>query len=90
MTHHDRVLTMIATLLVFTIDEVHLSRARPRVLDAAHGFTHPATVRAGGGISEVFLSGPDLALRWGLALLVVSCALWVVGASLRKEVSSSA
>ena len=90
MTHVDRVLMMIGALLVFTLDEMHLYRARPRIADPAHGFIHAESVRAGGELTNVFLSGPDIALRWGLALLVVSAALWVVSASLRPEIRSDA
>ncbi len=85
MTHLDRVLTMLGLLLVFTLDEIHLAHDRPHAVDLAHGFTHQTAVRVVGSFSDVYLSTPDLALRWGLALLVASAGCWVVANTLKPE-----
>lgn len=85
MTHLDRVLTMLGLLLVFTLDEIHLAHDRPHAVDLARGFIHPTAMTVAGATDTAYLSTPDLALRWGLALLVASAGCWVVANTLKPE-----
>src|SRR5215475_13457643 len=89
VTHLDRVLAMLGLLLVFTLDEIHLAHDRPQYLDLARGCTHPTALTVAGSTSTAYLSTPDLALRWGLALLVASAGLWVVANTLKPEAAQA-
>jgi hypothetical protein len=85
LTHLDRVLAMLGLLLVFTLDEIHLAHDRSQTIDPARGFVHPTVLTVAGSTSTAYLSTPDLALRWGLALLVAAAGLWVLAHTLKPE-----
>lgn len=74
---------MLVGLLLFTLDEVHLFRDRPHVIDTAHGYVTHASVRSFGAVADVYVSTADLALRWGLVFLVVAAALWALALTLK-------
>ena len=84
-TDLNRTLAMLAALLMFTFNEMHLRQVSPGLIDAAHGLIHPLTVRLFGGVEQVFVSGFDVALRSGLAASVVTLALWTILGTLRPS-----
>lgn len=81
--HVQRVLAAVAGLLIFTLNELRLFNNAVRSPDDLHA--HAAWLRVFGGGAEVYLSTLDLAVRWGLAGLVVAASMWALARSLEAE-----
>jgi hypothetical protein len=72
----ERVFAAVAALLVFTLNEMRLVNANPRV--AEEGYAHAAFVRAFGLPQQIFLSTADVAVRWGLVGVIVALCFWAL------------
>jgi hypothetical protein len=74
----DRVLAAVGALALFTLNEVRMFHWLPRMPDPGAGQTHAGSIQIMDAANPVYLSSLDLAVRWGLAGLVVALCVWAV------------
>ena len=72
LTHVDRVLAVIAAMLLFTWHELVLFHDRPTTPDPSRGQVIAASTRVFGDSDPFYLTQLDVALRWGLGALVLA------------------
>lgn len=74
----ERVLGAVLGLLLFTLNDVRMFNTLPREPHAVTGQIHAVWLRLMGATEPAYLSGLDLAVRWGLAGLTVALCVWAV------------
>lgn len=72
-------------MLLFTWHELVLFHDRPAAPDPSRGQTIAATTRVFGDTDPFYLSQFDVAVRMGLAALVLGLALWAVLSTFRAR-----
>lgn len=83
----ERVLAAITALLLFTLNELRMVHSLPRSPVPAEGQTLAAWINAGGG-GQVYLSGFDVAVRWGLVGFTVLLCAWALAETLKRRVTA--
>ncbi|MEQ1490906.1 MAG: hypothetical protein ABL932_10205 [Terricaulis sp.] len=81
----DRVLTAVAGLALFTLNEVRMFNWLPRMPDPGNGQTYAISIQIMDAAAPVYLSLVDLTVRWGLAALVVALCAWAVAETFGKQ-----
>jgi len=81
----ERVLAAVAALGLYALNDARLFQAMPREADPGSGRTHAVAIQLWGASERVFMSGGDLALRWGLAGLTVAGCIWAVAETLKPN-----
>lgn len=81
----DRVLTAVAGLALFTLNEVRMFNWLPRMPDPGNGQTHAVSIQIMDAAAPVYLTLVDLAVRWGLAALVVALCVWAIAETFGKQ-----
>ncbi len=74
----ERVLAAVGGLCLFTLNEVRMFHALPRMPDPGNGQTHAASIQILDAATPVYMSAADLLTRWGLAGLTVALCLWAL------------
>lgn len=81
----DRVLTAVAGLALFTLNEVRMFNWLPRMPDPGNGQTNAISIQIMDAAAPVYLSLVDLTVRWGLAGLVVALSIWALAETFEKH-----
>lgn len=81
----ERVLASVGALALFALNEVRMFHALPRLPEPVSGHTHAASIQLMDAAAPVYLSFTDLAVRWGLAGLVVALCLWALAETFGKQ-----
>jgi hypothetical protein len=77
----DRVLSAVAALGVFALNDVRMFLQLPR--DPGNGQTHALSLQFMGATEQVYVSAFDLAIRWGLVGITVALCIWAVAETLK-------
>lgn len=80
-----RVGAAVGALALLALNDYRLLQTLPPSSDPGSGQTHALTISLFDGQSGVWASVFDLALRWGLAGLVVVACLWAVAETLPRR-----
>jgi len=78
----ERVLAAVVALALFTLNDIRMFQSLPRIADPGDGRTHGVTLQLWGAGEQVFLTGLDLAIRWGLAGLTIAACAWAIAETL--------
>lgn len=83
----ERVLAAITALLLFTLNELRMVHSLPRSPAPADGQIMPAWINAAGG-GQVYMSGFDMAVRWGLVGFTVLLCGWALAETLKRRATA--
>mgnify|MGYP003530130025 CR=1 FL=1 len=72
----ERVLSAVAGLALFTLNEVRMFQTLPRAPDPAHAYA--AAIQILDAATPVYLGLADLAVRWGLVGVTIAPCLWAL------------
>ncbi|MGD9979698.1 MAG: hypothetical protein AB7H66_13815 [Hyphomonadaceae bacterium] len=81
----ERVLASVGALALFALNEVRMFHSLPRLPDPGSGQTHAASIQIMDAATPVYLGLTDLAVRWGLAGLVVALCVWALAETFGKQ-----
>lgn len=81
----ERVLASIVGLLLFTLNDIRMFQSLPRTANPGDGQTHAVWLQLLGATEPVYLTGFDIALRWGLAGLTIALSLWALAETLKPQ-----
>lgn len=74
----ERVLAAVAALAVFALNDIRMFQSLPRTADPGDGRIHGVALQLWGASEQVYVTGFDMALRWGLAGLTFALCVWAV------------
>jgi hypothetical protein len=80
----ERVLAAVGALALFALNDVRMFQSLPRTADPGDGRVHGLALQLWGASEHVYVSGFDLALRWGLAGLTFALCVWAVLETLQR------
>lgn len=81
----ERVLASVGGLALFALNEVRMFHSLPRAPEPGAGQTHAIAIQIMDAAAPVYLSSVDLAVRWGLAGLVVALCVWALAETFEKH-----
>lgn len=81
----ERVLASVVGLAVFTLNDVRMFHALPRLPEPGNGQTHALSLQLLGASEPVYAAVTDLAARWGLAGLTVALCAWAVAETFSQK-----
>jgi hypothetical protein len=80
-----RVGAAVAALALLALNDLRLLQTLPRHSDPGSGQTHALTLSLFDGQSGVWASAFDVAVRWGLAGIVVAACVWAVAETVPRR-----
>lgn len=81
----ERVSAAVGGLALFTLNDVRMFHALPRIPDPGNGQTHALVLQLLGATEPVYAAALDLGARWGLAGLTVALCAWAVAETFSRK-----